>query len=155
MDVKELQFHNLPFSVFLSKKRVKLCRTVKDICYFVKKTFKAQHSRGSHLFLWTLLLYGWYTDTRQWIEIIAATLESTCCLVGAASVCFQEVILLHWLVQRFALHLATFSHRYVHVFNRAACMLVVISFLVKNFRLCHYCGIWWKNWTLRIVLLRR
>lgn len=38
MDVKELQFHNLPFSVFLSKKRVKLCRTVKDICYFVKKT---------------------------------------------------------------------------------------------------------------------
>lgn len=70
--------------------------------------------------------------------MIAVMLESTCCLVGAASVCFQEVILLHWIVQRFALHLAPFSYRYVHVFNRAPCMLVGISFLVKNFGLCHY-----------------
>lgn len=77
-------------------------------------------------------------DTRQWIEMIATVLESTCFLVGAASVCFQDVILLHWLVQRFALHLVSFSYRYVRAFNRAACMVVGISFLVKNFRLCCY-----------------
>lgn len=57
-------------------------------------------------------------------------LESTCLLVGAASMCFQEVILLPWLVQRFVSHLISFSYRCVHVFNRAACMVVGISFLV-------------------------
>lgn len=65
-------------------------------------------------------------------------LEGTCFLAGAASVCFQEVKLLHWLMQGFALHLASFSYRYVHVFIRATCVIVGISFLVKNFRLCHY-----------------
>lgn len=70
--------------------------------------------------------------------MIAATLESTCCLVGAASLCFLEVILLHWLVQRFALNLVSFFYRYVHVFTRATCMVVAISVLAKNLGLCHY-----------------